>query len=252
MYYFINDHLGTPQKIVNSSAQVVWAAAYLPFGKAQVTTETVANNLRFPGQYSDAGSGLHYNWNRYYDPETGRYITADPIGLAGGINLYAYVMGNPVNKTDKSGLWVAGVGLGAGGGTVLHPSFEDTIFVGGTVLRYFGTTDKDRCRIKKGIAFSYDRTSEDLNPFNRSSNDGSFYGIAGTPIGMFFTIAPWSNVENINGSSEIYGINAVLFSLEITTSGFLNISIGSHGFGFGVYHLHSNATSFTTFSCECE
>ncbi len=84
MYFFINDHLGTPQKITDSSAQVVWAAAYLPFGKAQVTTETVANHFRFPGQYYDAESGLHYNWHRYYDPETGRYVTADPIGLEGG------------------------------------------------------------------------------------------------------------------------------------------------------------------------
>lgn len=104
MYYFINDHLGTPQKIVSSSGQVVWAAAYLPFGKARIKPETITNNLRFPGQYFDAESGLHYNWNRYYDPERGRYITPDPIGLAGGVNLYAYVNGNPINFKDVFGL----------------------------------------------------------------------------------------------------------------------------------------------------
>ncbi len=104
MYYLINDHLGTPQKIADSSGQVVWAVAYFPFGKARITTEIITNNLRFPGQYFDAESGLHYNWNRYYDPDTGRYITADPVGLSGGINLYVYVQNNPINYIDPEGL----------------------------------------------------------------------------------------------------------------------------------------------------
>ncbi len=103
-YYFINDHLGTPQQLIDGSGTIVWKAAYLPFGEAQVVTESVVNNLRFPGQYFDAETGLHYNWHRFYDPTTGRYITADPIGLAGGMNLYAYVGGNPVNAIDITGL----------------------------------------------------------------------------------------------------------------------------------------------------
>lgn len=65
---------------------------------------TVVNNLRFPGQYYDAETSLHYNWNRYYDPNIGRYITGDPIGLEGGVNLFSYVGGNPVNFVDPWGL----------------------------------------------------------------------------------------------------------------------------------------------------
>ena len=83
-YYFINDHLGTPQKIVDSSGQVVWAGFYQPFGKAWAYPADITNNFRFPGQYYDAETGLYYNWNRYYDPDTGRYLTPDPIGLDGG------------------------------------------------------------------------------------------------------------------------------------------------------------------------
>lgn len=63
------------------------------------------NFFSSPGQYFDAETGLHYNWNRFYDPETGRYISADSIGLGGGMNLYAYVGGDPVNWVDIFGLY---------------------------------------------------------------------------------------------------------------------------------------------------
>ncbi|HGT3378250.1 TPA: RHS repeat-associated core domain-containing protein, partial [Pseudomonas aeruginosa] len=64
-------------------------------------------NLRFPGQYYDAESGLHYNYFRDYDPETGRYVETDPIGLEGGINTYGYVGANPVGNIDPLGLQTA-------------------------------------------------------------------------------------------------------------------------------------------------
>ena len=103
-YFFLNDHLGTPQKVVDASGTVVWEAGYMPFGEARVLVADIENNLRFPGQYFDAETGLHYNWHRYYDPDTGKYLTPDPIGLDGGMNLYVYVDGNPVNWVDSNGL----------------------------------------------------------------------------------------------------------------------------------------------------
>jgi RHS repeat-associated protein len=104
--YYHNDPLGTPQRITDKSGAVVWAADYDGFGKATVKTglsEPVTNNLRFPGQYFDAETQLHYNDRRYYDPETGRYITRDPLGFGGGGNLYAYAGHNPINLTDPTG-----------------------------------------------------------------------------------------------------------------------------------------------------
>jgi len=104
IYYFINDHLGTPQKLLDENADVVWSVDYKPFGEANVDVNTFANRFRFPGQYFDTETGLHYNWHRYYDPKTGRYLTPDPIGLAGGINLFVYSFNNPINWLDPFGL----------------------------------------------------------------------------------------------------------------------------------------------------
>lgn len=58
----------------------------------------------YSGQYYDEETGLHYNWHRYFDPKTGRYLTPDPIGLRGGINLFVYTKNNPVNLIDPLGL----------------------------------------------------------------------------------------------------------------------------------------------------
>ncbi|MEA3476643.1 MAG: RHS repeat-associated core domain-containing protein [Bacteroidota bacterium] len=117
-YFYHNDHLGTPQKMTAINGAVVWSAKYNAFGNASVDgSSDVVNSLRFPGQYFDDETGLHYNWHRYYAPSTGRYMTPDPIGLDGGINLYAYVLNDPVNFVDPDGLWalqVAGALIGGG------------------------------------------------------------------------------------------------------------------------------------------
>ena len=108
-YTYQNDHLGTPQKLLTQSGQTVWSATYDSYGNATIDPAyTIVNNLRYPGQYYDAETGLHNNWMRYYDPRTvggGRYITSDPIGLRGGVNFYTYVGGNPIGWVDPLGLY---------------------------------------------------------------------------------------------------------------------------------------------------
>jgi RHS repeat-associated protein len=84
---------------------VVWDAVRKPFGERTVAVGQVEVLLGFPGQYFDEETGNFYNYRRDYDPTTGRYLQSDPIGLAGGINTYAYVGGNPNKYTDQYGLF---------------------------------------------------------------------------------------------------------------------------------------------------
>jgi RHS repeat-associated protein len=118
VYYYHNDHLGKPQVLTDDTGSIAWKAVYTPFGEAVPLIQTIENPFRFPGQYYDPETGLHYNYFRYYNPQTGRYITPDPIGLEGGINLFAYVEGNPVNQIDPEGLSFRGALRGAAKGAL--------------------------------------------------------------------------------------------------------------------------------------
>ncbi|GEM_PF-6711111 len=104
--YVHSDQVNTPQKITDPGRTLVWDREQEPFGETYATpTSTIPTNLRFPGQYADAENSLSYNNARDYDPSTGFYIEADPLGLAGGLNPYAYTGQNPVHAIDPSGLW---------------------------------------------------------------------------------------------------------------------------------------------------
>jgi RHS repeat-associated protein len=100
--YLHTDHLGTPRFATNAAGTQVWSWNNDAFGTS-TPTATVTVNLRMPGQYYDAESGLFYNWNRYYNPAIGRYISSDPIGLEGGLNTFGYVGQNPVMGIDPTG-----------------------------------------------------------------------------------------------------------------------------------------------------
>ncbi|GKT26111.1 RHS repeat-associated core domain-containing protein [Acidovorax sp. SUPP3334] len=120
LYAIDADHLNTPRRLTNTQGQVAWQWLITGFGEANPTTgatgytqsgqgsaayaEPIRFDLRYPGQVWDEETQLAYNLNRYYDQVSGRYIQADPIGLDGGWNRFAYVGGNPLNSTDPLGL----------------------------------------------------------------------------------------------------------------------------------------------------
>jgi RHS repeat-associated protein len=123
IFFYHNNYLGTPLLMTDDRGTVVWEATYKPFGEATVNPNcTVVNNFRFPGQYYDQETGLHYNYHRYYDPRSGRYLTPDPSHSAQAeenntsflssfplnspfeLNPYHYVRNNPLRLIDPKGL----------------------------------------------------------------------------------------------------------------------------------------------------
>ncbi|EBS4567996.1 type IV secretion protein Rhs, partial [Salmonella enterica subsp. enterica serovar Tanger] len=110
--YYHTDVTGTPQEVTAADGTLVWAGYIRGFGE---NAADISNSgayfhqpLRLPGQYFDDETGLHYNLFRYYAPECGRFVSQDPIGLRGGLNLYQYAP-NPLSWIDPLGLtgeWV--------------------------------------------------------------------------------------------------------------------------------------------------
>ena len=163
-YAVHSDHLNTPRKLTQANGQVAWQWAYSAFGDEQptlgakrFTSETttpptgttsipeVTFNLRYPGQYFDKETKLHYNYHRSYDSRTGRYTQGDPIGLDGGWNRFGYVGGNPLSRIDPKGLdfWVEGSVEGEGG----HPFHRSVCvgkYAGGRLCISFGVAE-DEC-----------------------------------------------------------------------------------------------------------
>ncbi|WP_311767276.1 RHS repeat-associated core domain-containing protein, partial [Burkholderia cenocepacia] len=105
------DQIGTPQLLTDDDGDVVWEASYKAWGEAReviaraskVAGMVAKNLLRFQGQQGDDETGLHYNRHRYYDPSSGRFVSKDPIGLSGGLNVYQYAP-NPIGWIDPLGL----------------------------------------------------------------------------------------------------------------------------------------------------
>ena len=107
--HYLTDHLGTPIALVDANGdkagQITWAASYNAWGniKEEFNPHNLKQPIRLQGQQIDSETGLHYNRYRYYDPYLGRYVTQDPIGLNGGVNVFLYPV-DPLGWIDPMGL----------------------------------------------------------------------------------------------------------------------------------------------------
>jgi RHS repeat-associated protein len=138
------DALGSTVAMTDAAGAVVNKYAYGVFGQVIDGEEQVENPFKYVGAFGvmDEGNGTYYMRARYYDPEAGRFISKDPIGLEGGINMYAYVGGNPLNYVDPLGLFSPGdamygkymMDIGAKAGQITDEDIYD--FFGGRCKYY--------------------------------------------------------------------------------------------------------------------
>lgn len=124
-YSIVTDLIGTPTELVDVRGNLVWQARSTLWGEPLPAAGGPAGTpLRFPGQYFDAETGLHYNLHRYYDPATARFTSNDPLGLAPSPNPAAYVP-NPVTWADPLGLTGSPGGCGSGSRNIVYRNLRD-------------------------------------------------------------------------------------------------------------------------------
>ncbi|MCP4723103.1 MAG: RHS repeat-associated core domain-containing protein [Desulfobacteraceae bacterium] len=202
-----------------------------------------------PGQYYDGETGLHYNWHRYYDPETGKYLTPDPIGLAGGINPFVYVLNDPVNYVDPYGLLtISGSG---GGGFTLGAGWGDFSLGAG---------------LNVTLGFNLDLETGDFSTTLQAQLIGydKFYGAfagAGFQAGGGVSSCPPekgpsdSKKEIVSGGIGLVGIPGVPplsgeASVVFDDNGSISGGAGRGGVGGGAYYGSGTAANFNYTWCQ--
>jgi len=141
-YYFAQDGQGNVTGLLDSVGTVVQQYDYTPYGEALAGSGSVVNPYQYKGREWDAEARLYFMRARYYDPKLGRFVSEDPIGLAGGINPTSFVGSEPVNRSDPSGMlcvlwhryyvdtgeeidrWMVCDAMGGGGGGEARPGLS--------------------------------------------------------------------------------------------------------------------------------
>jgi RHS repeat-associated protein len=157
LFYYHIDHLGTPVILTDSAGSVVSTDQLRPFGEVFTHAGTISQNLRFRGHYFDSESGLHYNYQRFYSPQLGRYLTPDPLREQKGDAAYVYAFDNPIRYVDGTGLlslYDAVIHYFSGGGAVTVPFTE--VDIGLTPKDFPGYTALVMAQYKKSISVNVD------------------------------------------------------------------------------------------------
>nr|WP_229499891.1 RHS repeat-associated core domain-containing protein [Pseudoduganella ginsengisoli] len=205
VYYLQTDQLNTPRVITDQSQAVVWkwesdGFGSIPPNEQPGTAQAFVFNPRFAGQYFDRESNLYYNYYRDYDPQAGRYMQSDPIGLGGGINTYAYVNGSPLNTIDPTGevgvLAPAAAAATASEGAALSSNPVGWVIAAGLGGAYVGTLiyDNFEPQISKATSWAFGDPTMVLPPNVLIAGNGGVGNSSG--IG---TNTPYKHCRDLKG-----------------------------------------------------
>lgn len=203
LYFIHADHLNTPRLIADATQKTVWKwEQHEPFGASPANRDPDNDSIaftypqRFPGQYYDAETLLHYNYFRDYDSGIGRYVKSDPIGLDGGLNTYAYANAGPVTYFDENGLCrVRGTWIKEPGWNITTPRYVGVSPVDLELTR-IGTVSFFRAGVRIGVAAEWgircEQFSDDYCPVIMVNDHYStipFWTVARLPVGINLPIA---------------------------------------------------------------
>ncbi len=193
-WYVAVDHLHRPIRMTNAAKAVMWSATWTPWGAPHAITGAAVLDARFPGQWFQLESGLHYNWHRHYDPTLGRYTQPDPLGFVDGPSVYGYAKSGPVGYIDRDGRLVL---FGGGGATwSVGPGFT-----GVTGVAYEVGSGTTTSYTSGGTAWGYEAS-------------------AGGTIGFY--------------TGDLGGFSGLTYGLQVNLPGNVGITISWNSGGWGV------------------
>ena len=177
--YFHCDQIGIPREMTDKDGNLLWFGNYTGWGRlkeeTKVTDTTAYQPFRLQNQYADRETGLHYNFFRYYEPECGRFINQDPIGLEGGDNLYWFA--------PNAKKWVDPLGLDPFAKAIQSGAAQRTgkTFQGAQIFKFTEKTTIGGTTFKKGDYFYLDNLHKDhYEAFNKCGSSKGVFNMDGS------------------------------------------------------------------------
>ena len=259
--YYQADGLGSVTSLTNTAGASAQTYTYDSFGNILATTGSLTNAFRYTGREFDPETSLYYYRARYYDPQSGKFVSEDPLKFFGGdANLYRYVWNHPTSLRDPRGLWGAGVigSAGAFGGLGGSLSGGATATVGGV---YFSDTSAPLGFTSAGFlsvgAFGGNSGAFGV-PGSCSTLGGNRGAGVGAGVGAGFVVTNGNSVDDLAGPFDNTTILLPFIGIDLGegSNGVKTLSVvAGPGWGLGIFHYktntYTNPVSASSSQCGC-